>query len=155
MRTRHWLASWFVILLVFALQAGAVTGEDASAAVRRLSTVGMFAFGGVGFAGRTSEGELDFRQVYAQPPEVALAAFEKVYAEGTLPAKAYALVAIRELSPNRFRELLTPLAKSGDKVQTAHGCVISREPVSAVARQIAAGDYRGPAESVAKRAKTE
>ena len=66
----------------------------------------VFAFGLVGFAGQTSEGELDFRIIAAEEKEVALATFEKLVASGNPQAAAYGLFGIRRLRPSRFQERL-------------------------------------------------
>ncbi len=48
--------------------------------IQNMAQVGFFAFGGVGYAATTSAGELDFRAIMSEPPDLALAQFEKVYA---------------------------------------------------------------------------
>lgn len=107
--------------------------------VQRLAHVGVFAFGGVGFAGSTSQGELDFRRIKLEPPDLALAAFEKVYATGNLQAKSYALVGIRSLKLKRFKELYAALSPSDGDVTTMRGCDISSEHFRDIARQIDKG----------------
>jgi len=87
-----------------------------AAAIGRLSEVDVFAFGGVGFAGQTSKGEIDFRLVLSQPSPVALSALEKLYATGNPQARSYALFGIRKIKPSRFKELLTSAEASKDKV---------------------------------------
>lgn len=64
-------------------------GDDSvDSAVKRLSNVEIFAFGGVGYGGVTSKGEIDFNLVLAQPPPIALTAFEKLYATGNPQEKS-------------------------------------------------------------------
>jgi hypothetical protein len=70
------------------------------AVLDRLSKVERFAFGPTGYAGVTSEGEKDFRAVLGRSS--ALTDFEKLFAEGNIQAKSYALVGIRKLSQNAF-----------------------------------------------------
>ena len=107
--------------------------------VQRLAHVDFFAFGGVGFGGVTSQGELDFRRIKLEPPDVALAQFERVYALGNLAAKSYALVGIHSLSSKRFKELYAHLPTPNSDVETMHGCEISSEHFREIARQIKEG----------------
>ena len=107
--------------------------------VQRLAHVGVFAFGGVGFAGSTSQGELDFRRIKLEPPDAALAAFEKVYATGNLQAKSYALVGIHSLKLKRFKELYAALSPSNGDVTTMRGCIVLSERFRDIARQIDKG----------------
>jgi hypothetical protein len=108
--------------------------------VTRLAKAGLFAFGGVGFAGVTSAGETDYSVILARPnPEADL---ERLFAIGTPAAKCYALVGIRHFHPEKFEELATALAKSNRKVLTGHGCLMSREPVARLVDSIRAGGYQ-------------
>jgi hypothetical protein len=108
-------------------------------ALDRLATVGQFAFGPTGNAGVISLGEKDYRTVLAT--STALADFEKLFAEGNVQAKCYALVGIRKLDPSRFKHLAQPLTESSETVTTMHGCIVSHSPVAEVLQQIAAGKY--------------
>jgi len=128
------------ILLLLTFASGrAENGFDA--AVRRLSAESIFAFGGVGFVGQTSKGELDFRVIAAQEKEVALAAFEKLVVSGNPQAVAYGLSGIRKLSPSRFQELLPSFESSSIEVETMRGCIISKSHLDKVAEQIRRGDF--------------
>ena len=116
--------------------------EPPDAALKRLSTVGIFAFGGVGYAGVTSKGEIDFKIVLSQPQPVALTAFEKLYATGNPQGKLYALSGIKKLNPSRFKELLASTEAPTDEVEVMRGCVISHELLRDVAKQIDRGKFR-------------
>jgi hypothetical protein len=130
-----------MLVLVVLWGAFPVFADDAvNAAVNRLSTVDSFAFGGVGIAGVTSKGEIDFKLVLAQPQSIALGAFEKLYATGNPQGKAYALSGLRKLAPQRFKELATALRKSPNEVQVMRGCIISHEALFDVAQQIDQGN---------------
>ncbi len=129
-----------VISLLMLLPALAVQAEPpADAAFERITKADLFAFGGGGFAGQISQGEKDFVTILSRPS--AMEDFERVFVAGNLQAKAYALVGIRGLNEDRFRELLRSLRGSQDRVLTARGCIISREPMSTVVRSIEAGSY--------------
>ncbi len=107
--------------------------------VERLSKVGVFAFGGIGFAGITSEGEKDFRTILASSS--ALSQFEQLFATGNLQAKAYALVGIRRLDLARYNELSAPLQEIPQRVTIFQGCVMSHVPFSSLLKSIGVGNY--------------
>jgi hypothetical protein len=128
------------ILLFFggvrALAAGTVDN-----AVQSLSTVRVFAFGGVGFAGVTSKGETNLRYLISEPDPVALRALELVYATGTPEARAYALAGLKELNPKRFKELLAASEDSTESVAVMRGCIGSAETIGSIAKKVDRGDY--------------
>lgn len=126
-----------VICLLFTAFAQAETPVDP--VLDRLSKVGVFAFGGVGFAGVTSEGEKDYRAIMARPS--ALATFEQLFATGNAQAKAYALVGIRILDVQRFNELSKPLREVPSTITIQNGCLMSHVLFSAVLKGIDAGNY--------------
>ena len=135
------LVAILTIALAVSYSASALADDALDAAVQRLSKVGMFAFGGTGFAGVISKGELDFKIVLAKPEPEALAAFEKIYATGDLAGKAYALVGLKKLSPDRFKELLPVAEASTDRVFTIRGCIVTSRLFADVARQIDRDTY--------------
>jgi hypothetical protein len=135
------LVAILTIALAVSHSASAFVDVPLDAAVQRLSKVGMFAFGGTGFAGVTSKGELDFKIVLARPEPEALAAFEKIYATGDLAGKAYALVGLKKLSPYRFKELLPAAEASTDELSTIRGCIVSHRLFADVAREIDRNTY--------------
>jgi hypothetical protein len=100
----------------------------------------VFAFGGVGFAGVISQGEVDFKTVLSQSSSDALAAFETLYATGNPQAKAYALSGIKKLNPARLKVLLASSAK--DEVKVMRGCIVSHESLHDVAKQIDQDKFR-------------
>ena len=128
---------WAVSALLFfpILQPAQAVDAD----FERLSKIGVFAFGGVGFSGATSPGEKDYKAILSRPS--ALADFERLYSSGNMMAKCYALVGIRRLSPQRFRELAGSLHTSKEQVVTMHGCIMSQEPLSVIIKQIESGRY--------------
>lgn len=131
---------WVAIALVM-LAPAARAADPLAEATKALSSTGVFAFGGVGFVGRTSQGEIAFKAIMARPPQEALAAFEKVFASGDASARSYALVGIRKLDRDRYKELLRTMEASHEFVLTAHGCIVSREALGAVAGEIDAGHF--------------
>lgn len=135
-------ATWLLILLLFFSVSPVLADDTVDAAVNRLATIGQFAFGGVGFAGVTSKGETDFKFVLAQPKPTARNAFERLYAIGNPQGKSYALSGLKKVGPERFAELVVTVAKSTEKVDVMHGCIISQEPLPEVAKQIGQGKFR-------------
>jgi len=128
---------WFITALLF-FAVPQTTQPDA--VLDRLSKVERFAFGPTGYAGVTSAGEKDFRTVLGRSS--ALTDFEKLFAEGNLQARSYALVGIHKLNPPRFKELARPLHNSKERVSTMKGCIISDEPFAVILKQIESGKYR-------------
>jgi len=134
--------AWPLIVLVLFSISPVLADDTVDAAVNRLSTVGRFAFGRVGFAGVTSKGETDFKLVLNQPKPTALTAFERLYAIGNPQGKSYALSGLKKLAPERFAELVATLAKSTEEVAVMRGCIVSHERLPKVAEQIGQGNFR-------------
>lgn len=104
-----------------------------------LAKVNAFAFGGVGYVGATSKGELAFRKVLASPG--AREAFLSCVQSGTPAARCYALEGLRLLDRKRFEEEAARLSSSKDPVQTAAGCLIQKLPLGEVVEAIRKGIY--------------
>jgi hypothetical protein len=134
---------WVVAVLLFAtvLQAPLTVDET----FERLAKVEIFAFGPVGYAGTTSAGEKDYKAILSRP--TALADFERLYSSGNVMAKAYALVGIRNFSPERFIALAQPMRNSKERITTMHGCIVSHESLGAIVKQIESGRYSRQQES--------
>lgn len=131
----------FAAALVVLVCSVALAQDALSAAVRSMANTGVFAFGGVGFIGKISEGELDFRVIQSQPAAVALASFEKIYATGDAAARLYALAGIRQLDETRSKELLRSLDSSQETVFTMQGCIMEKHRLGDIAKAIGAGSY--------------
>ncbi|HWZ50765.1 MAG TPA: hypothetical protein VNW54_04805 [Granulicella sp.] len=140
MRSRLQIAKLCLVLFLGTAGTSAQVKLQGSA-LERLSNAKVFAMGPVGFAYKTSQEEIDYRLILGQP--TALVSFEKLYAEGNMQAKSYALTAIRQLSPERFRELYESLPNSNDKVRTMNGCILSDETLRDVAQGLAASPDPG------------
>ncbi|MGD0547073.1 MAG: hypothetical protein ABR991_04520 [Terracidiphilus sp.] len=129
-------------MLVLMLCAFRIHAEDTVvSAIERLLKVDVFAFGGIGIAGQTSKGEIDFRVILSQPAPVALQALEKLYKTGNPQGKAYALFGIRKLNPSRFKEILVSASKSAEKVAVMSGCIVMNESLSDIAKRIDNGKF--------------
>ena len=129
-------------MLVIILSCSVARAQDTlSATVTDISKTGVFAFGGVGFIGKISQGEIDFRAIQSQPAAVALASFETVFSTGDSAAKSYALAGIRQLDRERFKEILPSLEGSQEMVLTMEGCIMERRRLVDIAKAIDAGSY--------------
>lgn len=128
-------------LLILMLSTVLPAQDTAAAAAHRLASTKFFAFGGIGRAAKTSDGEKDFRIVFAQPHDVALKQFEYLFASGNPEAKSYALVAIHALAPDRFEKLRKSLKDSSIRVTTMSGCLVEAKTLSSVAEDIETGSY--------------
>ncbi len=140
MRTSGSWKRLFAITLLFG-GVQALARDPVDDIVQNLSTVRVFAFGGVGFAGATSKGETNLRYLISEPDTVGLQALELVYSTGTPEARAYALAGLKKLNPKRFKELLAATAESKERVAVMHGCIGSTETMASIARKVDRGDY--------------
>lgn len=123
------------------LAATAQAGVAADSTIERLAKVDRFAFGGIGYAGTTSQGEKDYKLVLARSS--AMADFERLLSIGNPQAKSYALVAIRALDPHRYKELSRSFRDSKEEVVTQRGCIELHESLATVLKHIEAGEYSG------------
>lgn len=131
------IVAWMVV----GFAAAGYAQDTATAVTRDLASTSFFAFGGVGYAGVTSQGEKDFHLLMMQQKPAALESFEKLYATGDGAAKAYALAGIRELDRSEFDQLLISLPHSNEKISTMSGCLLEQELLTDVVARIKAGDY--------------
>ena len=105
----------------------------------QLLTIRSFAFGGIGFAGGTSEGEAAYQAIAASTN--ALAFFSGVFTNGNAQAKLYALCGIRRFAPGRFASYAGSLQAANPEVETIQGCIVSHEFATNVISRISAGSY--------------
>jgi hypothetical protein len=126
------------ILAIILLSTFVFFGQ-AEPTVEPLAQATMFAFGGVGFAGKRSQGEKDYRDVMSRPNRLEI--LEQVFETGTPAAKGYALVGISNLDHARFTALAEPLRSSTQTVRSMRGCIIFRTTLAIIIRDIDAGAY--------------
>jgi hypothetical protein len=131
MRTTLWIAALCLVSLL-------ARGAD-SDAFKRVASARYFAFGGIGFAGITSEEELAFREIMASKSAgVDLLRLLKV---GNGEGKCYALVGLRLKDRAAFEEQAKTLANLRKEVETVGGCLVTKQSLSAVVARIQAGAY--------------
>ena len=130
----------FVIVVAGLISVAAAHAESpVDTTLERLAKIDRFAFGGIGYAGITSQGEKDYKIILSR--QSALDDFEKLLVIGNPQAKCYALVGIGALNPKRFQELSPSFRSSKDEVVTQSGCLEWRESFSKVLKRIEAGEY--------------
>jgi hypothetical protein len=129
---------WIAVSLLLSA-AAAQSGEPVDSPFERLAKVDRFAFGGIGYAGITSQGEKDYKLILARSS--AMADFEKLLSLGNPQAKSYALVGVRFLNADRFRELSRTFRDTKEKVVIQSGCIEYQESLETVLKHIEAGEY--------------
>lgn len=128
-----------LVFLLLVGTSGTVFAQQEQQAYDRLKDVDRFAFGGVGYAGSISKGELDFRILMHQMKLQTRTQLDKLYADGNPQAKAYALAGLHLMSPDRFNELRATLPDG--EVQIERGCIINKESLASIAKEIASGEF--------------
>jgi hypothetical protein len=131
---RLWIVAAVLLAMAIALEA-----ESVDSTFDRVAKVDVFAFGPTGYAGVISQGEKDYKLILSRPS--AMADFERLFSAGNPQAKSYALVGIRAIKPNRFKDLSSSLRDSKENVTTQSGCIVSHESLGTVLKHIEAGDY--------------
>ena len=138
------ISGLMVVSLVWFPAGRAFSSEPAGSnsvqnAYEQLLSANCFAFGGVGYAGTISPGEVAFHVVLASTN--ALGLFEAILSNGTGEAKMYALCGIRRLNQKAFEDSAKVLKEADPKVKTMSGCLATEEDASVVIRRIADGTY--------------
>jgi hypothetical protein len=107
--------------------------------IDQLRSISYFAFGGVGVAGTTSQGEMAFRQVLEGPS--AGKNFLGLLKTGNPQGKCYALVGLRASDNGLFEAEVAAFEKNQTPVETIGGCIALTLPMSGVVASIRAGNY--------------
>ena len=113
--------------------------QNPEQAYQQLLSIKCFAFGGVGYAGIPSRGELCFKKVLSSAN--ALQRFKAVLTNGTPEGKLYALFGIRQIFRSDFAAQAESVLKENPRVTTMSGCIMRHEPATNVVARIAAGYY--------------
>ena len=113
------------------------SSEDSAA--RDLAAAKSLAFGGVGVAGLTSEGERNLRAVLERPD--AAQQLQGALAHATPAGTLYILVGLRRCDRATYQKVFDSLARPGDDVEVVRGCMISKEPFRKLLSQIQDGRF--------------
>lgn len=105
----------------------------------QLLSVREFAFGGIGYAGETSKGEMACRAIGSATNTLHL--FLGALTNGNAQAKLYALCAVHQLAPETFDARARFVISANPKSMTMEGCIMSRDWTSNVVAKIAKGSY--------------
>ncbi len=124
------------LLLATPTSAGEQTPQQA---YEQLLSVRVFAFGGVGYAGTTSEGERAFHAMLASPNAARL--FRAALTNGTSEAQLYALCGLRRLERGAFDRHSARILAANPSVRTMSGCIQTDERASNVVARIGSGHY--------------
>ena len=117
-------------LLVAMFASCLVSPANAIAAEDNLAKAPYFAFGGVGFAGTTSEGEVAYKKMLAC--DDAEDQLVKIFESGTNPAKAYALHGLHSLKSKRYPEFKKRFLKKAPSVKRMSGCIMGKETAAQI-----------------------
>jgi hypothetical protein len=124
------------VILILSLVSAAISFASP---VDQLRSISHFAFGGVGVAGTTSEGEAAFMQVLAGAS--AGADFERLLKSGNPQGKCYALVGLRAVDIKLFETEVVAFEQNQTPVNTIGGCIVATLPMNSVVANIRAGHY--------------
>jgi hypothetical protein len=113
--------------------------EDASRACVGLARENAFALGGVGVAGTMSGGEKDLRAVLKEAD--AVQQLQALLKNASPAGQLYALLGLRLRDRPAYDQAVPEFHKRSDEVSTLHGCIMMKEKMDAIVRQIEHGDY--------------
>jgi hypothetical protein len=104
-----------------------------------LQSTGSFALGGVGVAGTMSAGERALRELLKNPD--AVARLEALLPSASPAGKLYALLGLRIRDRAAYERALEKCRTTDATVETARGCMLSREPFRDLVKEIERGQY--------------
>jgi hypothetical protein len=141
MRTRESGAAlwWFLYFAAALLLAPAFSLADESPKKTDdpyavVASASLFAIGGVGYAGRTTDAETALREIVKQKDGVKLC--RKLLEEKNLAAQLYGLLGLKLLGDKVFAEAYPRFEKSKTMVKTASGCELYEDSVAVLAKEI-------------------
>lgn len=125
----------------FGQSPGSGTRPLQPAPMRSLADAQIFALGPVGYAGRTSQEEIQFKAIFLLDQRRAEQELERLYSSGNPQAMSYALVGMRRLDPKRYVDMLSASLVSDANVTTMRGCIMEGEKLRTVASKLDSGRY--------------
>ena len=126
-----------VVLLFQGMNRSEAAEPGAAEAV--LEKAGMFALGGIGVAGTMSPGERALREVLANRD--AVARMERLLTNATPAGRLYAVLGLRLKDRALYDRAIQELRAIDAKVETARGCMLSRESFGDLLKEIERGQY--------------
>lgn len=104
-----------------------------------LARENVFALGGVGVAGTMSSGEKDLRAVLKEAD--AVQQLQSLLKNASPAGQLYALLGLRLRDRPAYEQAVPEFRQRSDAVSTMHGCIIMKEKMDSIVRQIEHGDY--------------
>ena len=126
----------FLAIALVVVAPAAVTAEQP---VSGLIHIQLFAIGGIGVAGSMSEGERDLRAVMNQRD--AATQLREILSRATPAGQLYALRGLRMRDRAAYEQALPALRKRSDAISTARGCILNKEEMAEIVREIEHGDF--------------
>jgi len=139
LRDSKLLLATLIAGIVLTQFGGSVEAAPENSAARELAAAKSFAFGGVGVAGLMSAGERNLRTVLQG--QDASQQLQAAFAHATPAGELYILVGLRRCDRAAYQKISDSLAVPNDKVEVAHGCMISREPFRQLLSEIQDGRF--------------
>jgi hypothetical protein len=119
--------------------APSVGAKDAGSASVSLARENAFALGGVGVAGSMSSGETDLRAVLKEAD--AVQQLQSLLKNASPAGQLYALLGLRLRDRPAYDQAVPEFRKRSDVISTMHGCILMKEKMDAIVKQIEHGDY--------------
>ena len=104
-----------------------------------LQNAGSFALGGIGVAGTMSAGERALREVLKTHD--AVTRLEALLQSASPAGKLYALLGLRIRDRAAYERALEKIRTTDTTVETARGCMLSRESFRDLVKEIERGQY--------------
>jgi hypothetical protein len=137
------LSALLLVALVTATSAQSVPALSGTVPLTLpdLEAARIFALGPVGYAGKTSEEERQFKAIFTLDKENAKQKLERLYSSGNPQAMSYALVGMRSLDRKRYAEFLVAARASQVTVTSMWGCIMESEKLRKIANDLDSGKY--------------
>ena len=109
--------------------------------VNYIPAITSFSFGGEGFSGRISEGEILFKRIANQSN--ALEQFVLLYSfgEGNNQAQMYAMVGFYYLDKTLYNHIKTTYSNASISVTNVEGCIVLSMDLQALLQRVESGAY--------------
>jgi hypothetical protein len=124
---------------VLGLAPSVEANEEASRASVSLARENVFALGGVGVAGTMSGGEKDLRAILKGAD--AVQQLQSLLKNASPAGQLYALLALRLRDRPAYEQAVPSFRQRSDVISTMHGCILMKEKMDAIVKQIEHGDY--------------
>jgi hypothetical protein len=104
-----------------------------------LEEANVFAIGGIGVTGATSDGEKALRAVLGQSD--AITRLEKLLPHASSAGQLYILLGLRLRDPEAYKRARASCAEREGSVETIRGCMVGHEAFGNLVREIDSGRF--------------